>query len=102
MKYAFRLEQPSDWEGRSSHVIGVFAEQKDAMTVGKSGFGNRSMGPSAGTVSRVEVFESVQEFAENNPKYDGTGLSPGEKAARLRAQGLAKLSAEEREALGIR
>lgn len=101
MKTVFRLKQPADCEGRSSHVVGMFSEQRDALKVGKSGFGNSSMGPNDGTVTRVEVFESILEFAEKNPTYDGTGLSAMEQQARLRKSGLGKLSAEERAALGL-
>lgn len=102
MRIVYKLDQPGDCEGRSVRTVGIFTRHQDAVVVAKSGFGNHSWGPSAGYITNLEIFDSVQEFAERNPEYDGTGLSPGEKSARLRAQALAKLSPEEREALNIR
>jgi len=67
--------------------VGFFTSEGVAVTVGSKGYGNMSMGPNAGTVSPVEVFDSVEDF-ENN------------RAEAVRKRALAKLTAAERKALG--
>lgn len=102
MKTLYRLEQPGDCEGRTSNWVGIFFNREDAAIVGKTGYKNQGMGPSEGTITPMTVYESIAEFADAEPKYNGAGLAPYQIADRLRKSGLAKLTPEERTALGLK
>jgi hypothetical protein len=104
MKMVYQLHQPADCEGRTSHIVGQFTSEALAEAVGKTGFGNHSMGPSDGRVTALIVFDSLHEFLAANrdaPDIERViEIAPDPDAVR-RGRALAKLSDEERELLGL-
>lgn len=104
MKTIYKLTMPGDCEGRSSTTVGHFADKDVAHAIGRTGYGNMLMGPHAGNVDPILVYEDANEFYMKNEdadptKYEGPGDIDAVKVVRARA--LAKLSDEEKLALGL-
>jgi len=102
----YQLTMSGDCEGRSTHTIGYFREQEHARKVGKTGFGSQSMGPDEGQVNAISVYESVEDFVDamHRAGYNGVDcLKPlvANPEDLLRRSALAKLTLEERKALGV-
>mgnify|MGYP003394358863 CR=1 FL=1 len=84
----YELSMPGDCEGRSTHVVGLFRSEVAAKAIGKSGEGNRGMGPCDGYIKEVLVYDSVNDFQVSVDNL-------------VRARALAKLTDEEKRALGL-
>jgi hypothetical protein len=88
MRILWKLDMPADCEGRTSHTVGYFTDERVAVLVGKKSYGNKSMGPCDGFVRPIEVFDSLVDFEDN--RIDA-----------VRKRALAKLTVTERKALGF-
>jgi len=105
----YELRMPADCEGRSTHVVGRFLKKIHAEKVGLGQVGNASMGPDNGRVTALTVYEDLTEFvgdrlgnASEHEKVKLLGLldAPTRRKA-LRKAALAKLTDDEKAALGV-
>ena len=106
----YKLIMPDDCEGRTTHIVGFFVNRLDAQSVGQAGIGNKLMGPSVGRVEEVKVYNDLTEFVGDNLNKAASEASrqkllslldgPARTEA-LRRSALAKLSIDEKIALGV-
>ena len=94
----------SDCDGRHSRDIGYFLRKEDAEALANLGWGSGAMGPEKGRVKEREVYESMDDFVRNLTEERSIKsllhlVSDPQKLLRERA--LAKLTPEERKALGV-
>ncbi len=84
----FQLVMPSNVDGTDTHTVGFFFDALTAQALGKRGEGNRSMGHEEGQIREVFAYTSIEDYEEHQQEL-------------ARQRGLAKLSPEERKALGV-
>lgn len=98
----FELIMPGDCEGKSRRTVAYFTDANLADNIGKTGFGNMSMGPSNGEIRPIEVFETAEDFYRKHPQADPTEYPMRLDVKKiLRERALAKLTPEERAALDL-
>jgi hypothetical protein len=102
MSTVYRLNVPSDIEGRSMCTVGYFANHSDAVAIAKTGYKNSLHGYSPTDtygITEINVHENIGAFLAVNPTAP---LPIGADAGLIAKQrALAKLSPEDRKALGL-
>ena len=102
---AYTVITCADQDGRSVKVLGIFANYTDAKAVFKAGLCYGFTKPEQ-AISEIEVHESLVAFVVHKPRMPERTvrrlLGPGFAVPELRrARALAKLSPEDRAALGL-
>jgi hypothetical protein len=97
----YALSMQGDCEGRSERTVGYFTQLTAAQKIGQTGFGSMGMGIDPGHILTLVVCENIDEFIQKAGNPDCLLHLSEDPKVILKQQALAKLTLEERAALGL-